>query len=130
MKNFCLLTLVAAAAIFSPLALADDPGALRGCDAKKHELRVQIDEAAAHHDDHRLTGLKSAFDQVNANCTEASLRMERENKIKAAQQKVIERQSDLDAAVVKGDSDKISKRAAKLAKSQRELQSAQEQLNK
>lgn len=130
MKTLSLFALIAGCAIFTPLALAADPAPLKGCAAKKHDLQTQISIAQAHGNSHQQAGMQKALDEVNAHCTDASLRQERENKITKAKHEVTERQADLDAATQKGDKDKISKRQAKLAESQKELQAAQDELDK
>lgn len=129
MKTLSLLAVLTSCALLSPLASAAESAGLKGCAAKKHELQAQIDQARANHNTHQEAGLKTALKQVNAHCTDASLRKERESKIKAAQHEVSERQADLEEANKKGDPDKISKRQAKLEESRRELQSAQDELH-
>jgi hypothetical protein len=130
MKTLSFVTLLAACGLFTPVALAADPTALKGCDAKKANLKTQIEYARAHNNSHQQAGLQKALDEVNAHCTDASLRQERENKIAKAKHEVSERQADLAEATQKGDADKISKRQAKLAESKKELQDAMSELDK
>jgi hypothetical protein len=110
--------------------MAADATALKGCDAKKANLQTQIDYAREHNNSHQQAGLQKALDEVNAHCTDASLRQEREKKVAEAKHEVAERQADLAEATKKGDTDKISKRQAKLAESQKELQDAMGELDK
>lgn len=130
MKTLSFLALITASGLLSPLALAADPGALKGCAAKKFELQTQIDQAKAHNNTHQQAGLQTALDQVNAHCTDASLRQQREKKIAAAKHEVSEREADLATATKKGDHDKIGKRQAKLDESRKELQNAKAELDK
>lgn len=130
MKTLSFVALLAACGLFTPFALAADATALKGCDAKKANLQTQIDYAKAHNNSHQQAGLQKALDEVNAHCTDASLRQEREQKITEAKHEVAERQADLAEANKKGDADKISKRQAKLAESQKELQDAMSELDK
>jgi len=130
MKTLSLVALLAACGLFTPLAMAADATALKGCDAKKANLQTQIDYAREHNNSHQQAGLQKALDEVNAHCTDASLRQEREKKVAEAKHEVAERQADLAEATKKGDADKISKRQAKLAESQKELQHAMGELDK
>ena len=75
-------------------------------------------------------GLEKALSEVTANCTDASLKKERENKVLDAKHEVSRRQADLDKAMKKGDAEKINKRKDKLAQSRKELQDAVEDLDK
>lgn len=68
--------------------------------------------------------------EVTANCTDAALKKERENKVLDAKHEVSRRQADLDKAMKKGDSDKINKRKDKLAQSRKDLQEALDELDK
>lgn len=130
MKTLSFVALLAACGLFTPVALAADPTALKGCAAKKANLQTQIDYAREHNNSHQQAGLQSALDAVKAHCTDALLRQEREKTISEAKHEVRERQADLAEATKKGDADKISKRQAKLAESQKELQDAMSELNK
>lgn len=130
MKTLSFVALLAACGLFTPLAFAADATALKGCAAKKAHLQTQIDYARAHSNSHQQAGLQKALDEVNAHCTDASLRQERERKIADAKHEVSERQADLAEATQKGDADKIAKRKAKLAESQKELQDAMSELDK
>ena len=68
--------------------------------------------------------------EVSANCTDASLKKERENKVLDAKHEVSKRQADLDKAMKQGDAEKINKRKDKLAESRKELQEAVDELDK
>jgi hypothetical protein len=70
-----------------------------------------------------------ALSEVTANCTDAALKKERENKVLDAKHEVSRRQADLDKAMKKGDADKINKRKDKLAEARKELQDAVEELD-
>lgn len=124
---FALLTVASCMAM--PL-LADEPAApLTGCAAKRQAISTQIDQAKAHGNADQQAGLEKALSEVTANCTDASLRKERENKVLDAKHEVSRRQADLDKAMKKGDADKINKRKDKLAESRKELQDAVEELD-
>jgi len=56
---------------------------------------------------------------VDANCTDASLRKEREQKVLEARHEVNQRTKDLDKAMKKGDPERINKRKDKLAEAKK-----------
>mgnify|MGYP002758189649 FL=1 len=67
---------------------------------------------------------------MRANCTDAGLRKEREQKVLDARHEVAQRKKDLDKAMKKGDAEKINKRKDKLAEANKELQAAVKELEK
>ena len=106
------------------------PTALTGCAAKQQQVQAQIDIAKSHGNQNQVEGLSTALREIQDNCTETSLRKEREGKVLDAKREVSKRQSDLDKAMKKGDSEKINKRKDKLAESRKELQQAMDELDK
>ena len=125
---FALLTV--ASFMATPLLAADEAPQLTGCAAKRHAISQQIEQAKAHGNSAQQAGLEKALSEVTANCTDASLKKERENKGLDAKHEVSRRQADLDKAMKKGDAEKINKRKDKLAESRKELQEAVEDLDK
>ncbi|KTB58957.1 hypothetical protein AO066_23245 [Pseudomonas fluorescens] len=124
---FALLTV--ASFMTTPLLAAEQAAPLTGCAAKRQAISTQIEQAKAHGNSARQAGLEKALSEVTANCTDASLKKERENKVLDAKHEVSRRQADLDKAMKKGDADKINKRKDKLAESRKELQDAVEELD-
>jgi hypothetical protein len=124
---FALLTV--ASFMATPLLAAEDAPQLTGCAAKRQAISAQIEQAKAHGNSAQQAGLEKALSEVTANCTDASLRKERENKVLDAKHDVSRRQADLDKAMKKGDAEKINKRKDKLAESRKELQDAVEELD-
>ena len=124
---FALLTF--ASLMSAPLLAAEEAPQLTGCAAKRQAISTQIDQAKAHGNSEQQAGLEKALSEVTANCTDASLRKERENKVLDAKHEVSRRQADLDKAMKKGDADKINKRKDKLAQSRKDLQDAVEELD-
>ena len=114
----------------APLMAAEQAPELTGCAAKKHEISQQLEQARAHGNSSQVAGLEKALSEVDAHCTDASLKKERENKVLDAKHEVSKRQADLDKAMKKGDPEKIDKRKNKLAESRKELQEALDQLDK
>lgn len=114
----------------APLMAADAAPELTGCAAKKQAITLQLEQARAHGNSNQVAGLEKALSEVTANCTDASLKKERENKVLDAKHEVSRRQADLDKAMKKGDAEKINKRKDKLAQSRKELQDAVEDLDK
>ena len=124
---FALLTV--ATFMATPLLAAQEAPQLTGCAAKRQAISAQIEQAKAHGNSAQQAGLEKALSEVTANCTDASLKKERENKVLDAKHEVSRRQADLDKAMKKGDADKINKRKDKLAESRKELQDAVEELD-
>jgi hypothetical protein len=113
----------------TPLLAAEEATPLTGCAAKRQAIITQIEQAKAHGDSAQQAGLEKALSEVTANCTDAALKKERENKVLDAKHDVSRRQADLDKAMKKGDADKINKRKDKLAESRKTLQDAVEELD-
>ena len=125
---FALLTV--ATFMATPLLAAQEAPQLTGCAAKRQAISAQIEQAKSHGNSAQQAGLEKALSEVTANCTDASLKKERENKVLDAKHEVSRRQVDLDKAMKKGDAEKINKRKDKLAQSRKELQDAVEDLDK
>ena len=124
---FALLTV--ASFMTTPLLAAEEAAPLTGCAAKRQAISAQIEQAKAHGNSAQQAGLEKALSEVTANCTDASLKKERENRVLDAKHEVSRRQADLDKAMKKGDADKINKRKDKLAEARKELQDAVEELD-
>ena len=125
---FALLTV--ASFMATPLLAAEEATPLTGCAAKRQAISTQLEQAKAHGNSDQQAGLEKALSEVTANCTDAALRKERENKVLDAKHEVSQRQADLDKAMKKGDPEKIDKRKNKLAESRKELQEALDLLDK
>ena len=131
MKRFSPLALFTVCGLLAaPLMAATQAPDLTGCAAKKQAITQQLEQARAHGNDNQVAGLEKALSEVNAHCTDAGLKKERENKVLEAKHEVSKRQADLDKAMKKGDPEKIDKRKTKLAESRKELQEALDQLDK
>lgn len=125
-----LALLTVASFMATPSLAAEDTQPLTGCAAKRQAISTQIEQAKAHGNSEQQAGLEKALAEVTANCNDAALKKERENKVLDAKHEVSRRQADLDKAMKKGDADKINKRKEKLAQSRKELQDAVEDLDK
>ena len=131
MKKFSSLAAwLLCAAFASPLLAAPAAPPLSGCAAKAQEVQAQLDIAKSRGNQPQADGLSTALSQIQANCTDTSLRKEREGKVLDAKREVSKRQADLDKAMKKGDSEKINKRKDKLADARKELQDALNELEK
>lgn len=104
--------------------------ALTGCAAKLYNIEQQIRLAETHENSYRVDGLKKAYTEVVATCTDASLKKEREADVLKKQQKVIERELELQEAKASGRADKIAKKQVKLIESRADLQEAEAELQK
>lgn len=100
-----------------------------GCEAKKAEIRTQLDYAKSHGNTHQITGLEKALGEVDAHCTDASLRQERQLKVTEKEQKVAERQREVNEARQTGQRDKLAKKLKKLKEAEEELAEARAQVN-
>ncbi|ANC05340.1 TPA: DUF1090 domain-containing protein [Pseudomonas putida] len=131
MKSVSTLVLLAAVGLATgPLQAAQPEPGLTGCAAKRSAIENQLSEARAHNNSAQVAGLEKALSEVTANCTDSSLRKEREQKVLDARHEVNQRTKDLDKAMKKGDSEKINKRKEKLADAKKELQEAVDELER
>ncbi|MDX6018819.1 DUF1090 domain-containing protein [Scandinavium sp. V105_16] len=113
-----------------PATSAFAAAGLTGCAAKKADIEQQIDYAKAHNNSYRVAGLEKALAEVTANCTDASLRADREADVRKKEQKVAEREQELNEAKASGRADKIEKKQEKLNDAKDELAQAKDELNK
>ncbi|WP_028693563.1 DUF1090 domain-containing protein [Pseudomonas cremoricolorata] len=109
---------------------AQPDAGLTGCAAKRSAIENQLKQARDHGNANQAAGLEKALKENTDNCTDASLRKEREQKVLEARHEVAQRTKDLDKAMKKGDAEKINKRKEKLAESKKELQDAVDQLER
>ena len=99
---------------------------MSGCDAKRAAIEKEITYAQAHGNAKRVDGLETALAQMNANCTDASLRSEAQRKVSAAQKKLAEREHDLQKTKADGKSaKKIADRQRKVDEAHAELERVQ-----
>lgn len=131
MKHLPSLALFTTLFLSAAGAQAAQPDAgLTGCAAKRSAIENQLKIARDKGNSGQVAGLEKALQEHSENCTDASLRKEREQKVLDARHEVAQRTKDLDKAMKKGDADKINKRKEKLADSKKELQDAIDQLER
>lgn len=131
MKFLSPLALFAACSLLAaPLLAAEEIPELTGCAAKRQDLSTRIEQAKVDGSSDQQADLEKALSEVTTHCTDATLKKERENKVLDAKHEVSRRQTDLEKAMKKGDSEKINKLKDKLAKSRKELQDALDELDK
>lgn len=130
MKRFSPLLLLLACTLTAPALLAAEMPPPSECLIKSQEISSKIQEAKAEGNKREQAGLEKALSETNANCSEASLVKQREQKVLDAKREVSRRQTDLNQAMAKGDPEKINKRKDKLAESRKELLDAQAELEK
>lgn len=104
--------------------------AATGCEAKRQEIKQQINQAQSYGNEHRVTGLEKALSELNANCTDDRLRLEREADVRKKEQKVEERRQELAETEADGRKDKIRKKQQKLEEAKDELAEARNMLTK
>ena len=114
-------TLGIAPIAFSGMSLASDDFA-GGCKRKEQAIETKMEYARKHGNQEQLRGLEEALSQVRQWCSDGTLRSKAELNILEKQDKVKERQADLDKAVTEGKGEK------KIAKLQRKLGEAKEEL--
>lgn len=96
------------------------------CGNKIAQLEKQLAIAKQHNNTGKAAGIERALEQVRTWCTDENELAEAEVKVFEKQEKVVERQEELDKAVAKGDAQKkIEKRKQKLAEAQGELREAE-----
>jgi hypothetical protein len=125
-----LFAIAACALLAAPVFAAEQAPQLSGCAAKRQDITTQIENAKAAGNASQQAGLEKALSEMNANCTDADLLKQQEQKVLDAKREVSRRQADLNKAMSKGDPEKIDKRKDKLAESRKELQDEQEKLEK
>ncbi|KQP35671.1 DUF1090 domain-containing protein [Pseudorhodoferax sp. Leaf274] len=120
------LAICASIALFCtlPATAAESPA----CAAKRSNIESQISEARARGRSQELRGLQRALNANKANCSDALLAREREERIAKAEREVAERESELREAERKGDKRKIARRADKLGEARSELAEARKPL--
>jgi hypothetical protein len=105
-------TLGIALIAFCGMSLASDDFA-GGCKRKEQAIETKMEYARKHGNQEQLRGLEEALSQVRQWCSDGTLRSKAELNILEKQDKVKERQADLDKAVTEGKGEK------KIAKLQR-----------
>ena len=116
------LPMVVLAALLSPaIALAQSSG----CDAKRQSIEHEIAYAQAHGNAARVQGLQTALAHVKAHCTDESLRNAAAQKVSKAQDKLAQRQRELQEAKDQGKSpEKIADRQRKVDDAHADLEQA------
>ncbi|MGV8920446.1 MAG: DUF1090 domain-containing protein [Pseudomonas sp.] len=132
MKRLSLLVMFGACSFLAAMLFAAEQSTpeLTGCAAKRQDISTQIEQAKASGNSEQQAGLEKALSEATANCNDAALLKQLEQKVLDAKHEVSRRQADLNKAMSKGDADKINKRKDKLAESRKELQDAQVELEK
>lgn len=94
-----------------------------GCDAKRSSIEKEIANAQAQGNAKRVEGLKTALAEMNDNCTDEALRNKAQRKVTEAENKLSERQQELQKARHDGkDAKKIAERQRKVDEAQAELE--------
>lgn len=91
------------------------------CQEKEQDIQREISYAEKHNNQHRIDGLKKALSEVKDNCTDSKLRADHQKKFAEQKDEIAERRQDLQEAKAKGDAEKIAKRERKLQEAQDEL---------
>lgn len=124
------ITFLTSMLLLAPLEAIHAETKSTGCEGKRQKIEQQIDYARAHGNAHRVAGLQKALSEVNANCTNAGLRAERESDIRKKERKVEERRQELAEARADGRENKILNKQKKLKDALDELTEARGMLDK
>lgn len=108
--------------LLSPLVAVHAEMKATGCEGKRQEIIQQIDYSQTHGNENRTAGLQKALSELNAHCTDAGLRVERESDVRKKERKVEERRQEL--AEARGED-----REKKIREKQNKLQEAQDELS-
>ena len=111
-------TLGIALIAFSGMSLASDDFA-GGCKRKEQAIETKMEYARKHGNQEQLRGLEEALSQVRQWCSDGTLRSKAELNILEKQDKVKERQADLDKAVTAREKRKSPSCSASWAKPKR-----------
>lgn len=96
------------------------------CQKKMAHIQRQIDIARQHNNTQRAAGLERALENVRTWCTDDGEQAEAEIAVMEKQEKVQERQAELDKALARDKQEsKIAKRKHKLQEAQRDLREAE-----
>lgn len=93
-------------------------------------MENQITYAREHNNTHQIAGLQKALREIEEHCTDPQLLRQRQLKIAEKEQKVAERQAELEQAKETGNPQKIAQKQKKLDHAREELQDAQLMLYK
>ena len=93
------------------------------CVRKRSKISLRDQLCRKHQNQNRIDGLNKALSEVRANCSDSQLRADHQKKIAKQKDEVAERQQRFSRGEAKGDADKIAKRERKLAEAQEELKS-------
>ncbi|MEZ2416330.1 DUF1090 domain-containing protein [Luteibacter sp. RCC_6_2] len=117
----CASMVLLASFFYPALSLAQ----ASGCDAKRQAIESEISYAESHGNTSRVKGLQKALAEVKDHCTDASLRRASEQKVVKAQEKLAERERELQVAKEQGKSQsKISDRQRKVDEAHADLERA------
>lgn len=102
---------------------------LQGCAAKKRNIEIQTQYAMIRMDKKEMDDLERALRGNVENCNDASLRLNREQKVLEKQQKLERVKRELQHEKIHGNPNKILKKQNKLDKAEKELKIAKDKLN-
>ncbi|MEZ9593592.1 DUF1090 domain-containing protein [Shewanella sp. 10N.261.52.F9] len=137
MKNTSVVALTAISACIlsfalpAKLAFADhhqDCSTMVGCDKKRCEISKQIVMAKAHGNTHKVSGLETALQNVEANCTNDGLKQDLTAEIADVKQQIDKYEADLKEAEEESNLDKTYKYQQKLLSENTKLKQLEQEL--
>jgi len=98
---------------------------LKGCERKLCELNTKLAAAKKAGNQNQIRGVEDAISQTKKNCTTKTVNHDLDKKVKEKQQKVNERNADLNEAIKDKESkEKIDKKRKKLNEAKADLNKA------
>lgn len=91
------------------------------CATKQQAIKQQLEIAHQHNNKDQIAGLQKALSESQANCTEADLQKDKQQKIAEKQEKVNERTRELKKVQATGNKEKIARQQKKLDEALHEL---------
>lgn len=99
------------------------------CAIKAEKIQTQINYAKTYNNTREVAGLEKALAEVKEHCTDEKLTADLQNKIYQKEEKLAERQVELDEANAKGDPKKIAKKERKVLEAKQELAEAKQEFD-
>ncbi|MBF7090737.1 DUF1090 family protein [Flavobacterium sp. ALJ2] len=98
---------------------------LKGCERKICELNTKLEYAKQYGNQYKIRGIENAIAQTKKNCTPEKINYDLDKKVKEKEQKVKERNDDLNKAIKNQEGkEKINKKRKKLEEAKAELDKA------
>ena len=116
--------------LITPLAhSAQQCEGLTGCDEKSCQIENQIAQAKKYDNQHKVSGLQRALEEVKSHCTNEGLTEKLTEELNEVNEEIAEYQDDLKEAIDDNEADKITKYQQKIDKKQRKAAELEKELS-